>query len=35
MDQEAQKRKERLAAMRKRKMGSGAQAGRSIEEAEK
>lgn len=35
MDQEAQKRKERLAAIRKRKLGSGAQADRSTEEAEK
>lgn len=33
MDQEAQKRKERLAAIRKRKLGS--QADRSTEEAEK
>lgn len=35
MDQEAQKRKERLAAIRKRKLGSSAQADRSTEEAEK
>lgn len=35
MDQEAQKRKERLAAIRKRKLGSAAQADRTAEEAEK
>jgi coiled-coil domain-containing protein 12 len=35
MDQEAQKRKERLAAMRKRKLGAAAQSDRSTEEAEK
>jgi coiled-coil domain-containing protein 12 len=35
MDQEAQKRKERLAAMRKRKLESAAQSDRSTEEAEK
>lgn len=35
MDQEAQKRKERLAAIRKRKLGANAQADRTTEEAEK
>ncbi|GAA5804475.1 mRNA splicing factor [Helicostylum pulchrum] len=35
MDQEAQKRKERLAAIRKRKLGANAQADRTAEEAEK
>lgn len=35
MDQEAQKRKERLAAIRKRKLGSAAQTDRTTEEAEK
>jgi hypothetical protein len=35
MDQEAQNRKERLAAIRKRKSRYGAQSDRSTEEAEK
>lgn len=35
MDQEAQKRKERLAAIRKRKLGSAAQNDRTSDEAEK
>ncbi|CEP16657.1 hypothetical protein [Parasitella parasitica] len=35
MDQEAQKRKERLAAMRKRKLGRNSQTDRSTDEAEK
>lgn len=34
MDQEAQKRKERLAAIRKRKLGNAAQTDRAAEEAE-
>lgn len=35
MDQEAQKRKERLAAIRKRKLGNAAQNDRTSDEAEK
>lgn len=35
MDQEAQKRKERLAAIRKRKLSSNAQIDKTSDEAEK